>query len=237
MAVLSKKLITAYYGQGSLKYSYWNGCSTGGRQGLMMAQRYPGDYDGVVAGSSAIHWDKFQAYQIWPQMVMRIEAGGPIAPAKLNAATNASVAACDLLDGVKDGLIRDPRDCGFDAADLICKPGTATPTCLTAGEARAINQIWAGAKSTKGELLWYGIKEGAPMVGKLNVRGKRAQALANPEAPFEISVEQPKYWVYLDPAWDWHSLTYENYQAFFDKTIAMVEKVIGTVSRTNIYYS
>ena len=60
MAVLSKKLITAYYGQGSLKYSYWNGCSTGGRQGLMMAQRYPTDYDGVVAGSSAIHWDKFQ---------------------------------------------------------------------------------------------------------------------------------------------------------------------------------
>ena len=60
MAVLSKKLIDAYYGQGSLKYSYWNGCSTGGRQGLMMAQRYPGDYDGVVAGSSAIHWDKFQ---------------------------------------------------------------------------------------------------------------------------------------------------------------------------------
>ena len=72
------------------------------------------------------------------------------------------------------------------------------------------------------------------MVGKLNVRGKRAQALANPEAPFEISVEQPKYWVYLDPSWDWHSLTYENYQAFFDKTIAMVEKVIGTVSRTNV---
>ena len=67
ISVLSKKLITAYYGQGSLKYSYWNGCSTGGRQGLMMAQRYPGDYDGVVAGSSAIHWDKFQVWRHQPR--------------------------------------------------------------------------------------------------------------------------------------------------------------------------
>eukprot|EP01052_Picozoa_sp_SAG31_P035562 SAG31_NODE_4309_length_3368_cov_1.627523_2_plen_372_part_00 len=197
MAVVSKQLINHYYGDGTLKYSYWNGCSTGGRQGLMMAQRYPDDYDGVVAGSSAIHWDKFQAYQIWPQMVMRIDAGGPIAPTKLEAATNASVVACDLLDGVRDGLIRDPRACKFDAAVLICnktEDTVAAPNCLTQGEATAINKIWGGARNTKGELLWYGIKPGAPMVGKLiNAHsGKRAQALAN-SLPFEISVEQPKF--------------------------------------------
>lgn len=260
MAVVSKQLISSYYGPGTLKYSYWNGCSTGGRQGLMMAQRYPDDYDGVVAGSSAIHWcvlglkwyiapaccccrsdllcasaanrDKFQAYQIWPQMVMWLEAGGPIAPTKLEAATNASVAACDLLDGVKDGIIRDPRECKFDATALVCKPGVTSARCLTAGEAIAINKIWGGATNAKGELLWYGIKPGAPMVGKLassprHPGDKRAQALAN-ALPFEISVEQPKYWVYLDPDWDWHSLTYANYASFFDKTIQMVEKVIGT---------
>ena len=78
MAVLSKKLITAYYGQGSLKYSYWNGCSTGGRQGLMMAQRYPGDYDGVVAGSSAIHWDKFQVQYAPGEIDRRLLLGCPL---------------------------------------------------------------------------------------------------------------------------------------------------------------
>ena len=78
MAVLAKKLITAYYGQGSLKYSYWNGCSTGGRQGLMMAQRYPGDYDGVVAGSSAIHWDKFQVQDASGETDRRLLLGCPV---------------------------------------------------------------------------------------------------------------------------------------------------------------
>ena len=78
MAVLSKKLITAYYGQGSLKYSYWNGCSTGGRQGLMMAQRYPTDYDGVVAGSSAIHWDKFQVQNPPEETDRRLLLGCPL---------------------------------------------------------------------------------------------------------------------------------------------------------------
>src|SRR5262249_31633632 len=86
MAVIGKQLTRAFYGRAP-EFSYWNGCSTGGRQGLMMAQRYPDDYNGIVAGAPAIHWDRFQAAQIWPQVVMRLETGGPIPTAKLNLAT------------------------------------------------------------------------------------------------------------------------------------------------------
>jgi pimeloyl-ACP methyl ester carboxylesterase len=96
MAVVSKQLIVALYGK-LPTHSFWNGCSTGGRQALMMAQRFPHDYNGILAGAPAIHWDKFQAYQIWPQMAMLHEAGGFINASKQQAATAAAIAACDGL--------------------------------------------------------------------------------------------------------------------------------------------
>eukprot|EP01051_Picozoa_sp_SAG22_P014410 SAG22_NODE_1746_length_3665_cov_4.270050_3_plen_116_part_00 len=96
MAVVAKQLIIALYGKAQT-LSFWNGCSTGGRQGLMMAQHFPHDYNGILAGAPAIHWDKFQAYQLWPQMAMLHEAGGFIAASKQQAATAAAIAACDGL--------------------------------------------------------------------------------------------------------------------------------------------
>lgn len=215
MAVVSKQLIQAYYGKAPV-YSFWNGCSTGGRQGLMMAQRYPMDYDGILSGAPAIHWDKFQAYQIWPQMVMKIEAGGFVAASKQQAAAAAAIAHCDGYDGVIDGTLRDPRACDFDANQIICE-GRNNATCLTAGEAKAMNSIWRGSRNAKGDLMWYGSLMGA----------QTWHGLAGPE-PFQIAVSQPKYWVYFDPDWDWTTLTYENYAAFFDKTVKLIEPVIGT---------
>ena len=99
MAVIGNRLTQAFYAQRPA-YSYWNGCSTGGRQGLRMAQHYPGDYDGILAGVPAIHWDRFQAEQIWPQMVQFRDNGGVVSLAKQQLATNAAVAACDANDGV-----------------------------------------------------------------------------------------------------------------------------------------
>src|SRR3989440_5462228 len=115
MAVLGKQLVKAYYGQ-SPTYSYWNGCSTGGRQGLRMAQDFPYDYDGILAGAPAIHWDRFQAGQIWYQTVMYQDNGAPVPTAKEQLATRAAVNACDALDGVVDGVLTDPRQCHYSAA-------------------------------------------------------------------------------------------------------------------------
>ena len=83
-----------------------------------MAQRYPEDYDGILAGAPAIHFDRFQAAMAWMPMVSSLENGGAVSPGKLNLATNAAVAACDRLDGVKDGILRDPRECRYDARML-----------------------------------------------------------------------------------------------------------------------
>lgn len=219
MAVVGKQLAHAFYGRDPLR-SYWYGCSTGGRQGLAMAQRYPADYDAILAGAPAIHWDRFQAYQIWPQVVMKEDAGGPLLAAKRTLATSRAVAACDAADGVADGVIDDPRVCRYDPQQdtsitrADCAAGDGS--CLSPGEARAMQRIWGGARNVAGDLLWPGIE-----------RGSDTGALAGAN-PFPIPIEQARYWVYFDPTWDWNVLTSGNYEAFFQKNAEMVGPIMAT---------
>ena len=219
MAVIGKQLAQAFYGQ-LPQYSYWNGCSTGGRQGMRMAQDFPADYDGILAGAPAFHWDRFQAYQIWPAMVMRLENGGPVSGAKQTLATNAAVAACDPADGVTDGVIRDPRACTYnpvtDASITKASCTSADNTCLTPTEASAIQKIWGGARTASGKLLWPGLERGAALNGLAGTN------------PFSIAVAQPRYWVYFDTTWDWQTLNYANYEAFFKDTMRSVNPIMGS---------
>src|SRR6185312_4290446 len=154
MAVIGKQLVQAFYGRSQL-YSYWNGCSEGGREGLRMAQDFPGDYDGILAGAPAIHWDRFQAGQIWYQVVQYRDNGGPIGGSdptvlkeKIALATRRSIAACDKMDGVADGVLTDPRGCKYSArADALLTRASCKPTdgaCLTPTEAFAIDKMWEG---------------------------------------------------------------------------------------------
>src|SRR6266850_4295664 len=143
MSVIGRQLTDAFYGKPPA-YAYWNGCSTGGRQGLMMAQRFPEDYNGILAGAPAIHWDRFQAAQIWPQVVMLRDNAGVISSEQLALATNAAVNACDAADGVADRVIDDPRACRFNARALRCQNGGQGGSCLTESEASAINKTWEG---------------------------------------------------------------------------------------------
>ncbi len=221
MAVLGKQLAQAFYGQLPV-YSYWNGCSTGGRQGLRMAQQFPTDYNGILAGAPAIHWDRFQAYQIWPQMVMSLDTGGAISNAKQTLATNAAVAACGTSypDGTKDNFITDPRKCTYnpalDPTITTASCTSANNTCLTPAEAGAIQKIWQGARNTSNKLLWFGVERGAALSGLAGT------------TPFAIAVAQPQYWVYFYPQWDWHTLTYANYEAFFNKTVQWVAPIMSS---------
>lgn len=217
MAVVGKQLTKAFYGQDPVR-SYWFGCSTGGRQGLMMAQRHPGDYDAILAGAPAIHWDRFQSYQIWPQLAMRLEAGGPMSAAKRKLATDTAIAACDAQDGVTDGVLDDPRACTYDPTTdaSLTRPGCAADTCLTPGEASGVKKIWDGARNKAGDLLWPGIEREADM-----------GAFAGTQ-PFPIPIEQARYWVYFDPTWDWTTLTYDNYETYFNDNVRMVGPVMAT---------
>jgi hypothetical protein len=187
-----------------------------------MAQQFPGDYNGILAGAPAFHWDRFQAAQIWPQVAMRIDAGGPVAAAKQTLASNAAVAACDAIDGVVDSVLTDPRLCTYnpvnDPAITRASCTSADNTCLTPGEASAIQRIWTGPVSAGGKALWYG-----------QTRGTALNGLGG-ATPFSIAVAQPQYWVYFDPTWDWKTLDYVNYQAFFQKTMQMVNPLMNSES-------
>jgi hypothetical protein len=209
----AKTLIDAFYGQAAA-YSYWNGCSTGGRQGLMLAQRLPDGYDGILAGAPAINWDRFIPAELWPQVVMLRELGGPIAQCKLGVASQAAVAACDGLDGVVDGVLDDPRRCEFDPSTLV---GTTT-ACgeFTAADARVIQMIWDGPRGTDGSFLWYGLARGAPL-----------NFLAG-TFPFPIAVDHFRYWIKQNPAFDWRTLDYAGFEQSFRVSQQLFSGVIGT---------
>ena len=164
MSVVGKQVAKAFYAKDPVR-AYWYGCSTGGRQGLMMAQRYPAAYDAILAGAPAIHWDRFQAYQIWPQLTMKLEAGGPMSAAKRALVTTRAVAACDAQDGVTDGVIDDPRATAATTPPTMSRspvPTAADDSCLTPGQALGVKKIWGGATTASGRLLWPGIEAPAP---------------------------------------------------------------------------
>jgi hypothetical protein len=218
------RLAETYYGTAPTR-KYWMGCSTGGRQGHYQAQNFPTAYDGILAGASAFNWDRFIPSELWPQIVMRQEVGGPISSAKLNAVTAAAIAACDAIDGVTDGMIQDPRRCRYDASAFVCTGGAGDPAnCLTAQEATAVNKIWDGPVTSPGPggwnngsgRAWYGLERGTGLTG-----------LAG-GSPFSIATDHFKYWIKQDATFDWKTLTEE---AFFGDFVTSVQKfndVIGT---------
>jgi pimeloyl-ACP methyl ester carboxylesterase len=215
MVLKAKSLINAYYGSPPV-HTYWNGCSTGGRQGLMAVQRFPEQYDGLVIGAPAINWDRFVPSELWPQIVMKELVGAPISAAKLNAATAAAVSACDAKDGVSDGVIDDPRACSYDPAALVCKPESVTSTCLSTAEADAIRKIWAGPSTASGDRLWFGLEQGAPLA-----------SLAG-GMPFGIGTDHFRYWLRQDPNFDWHALTIAQFERDFRESQRKFHDVIGT---------
>src|SRR5215470_7940127 len=139
MTVKAKAVIEAFYGSAP-RLSYWNGCSTGGRQGLKEAQKFPDDYDGIIAGAPANR----TAISLWIAHAVLKDPASYIPPAKYPIVHQAAVAACDAADGLKDGLIGDPATCRFDPAILLCK-GADGPSCLTEGQVAAAKKIYSPA--------------------------------------------------------------------------------------------
>jgi feruloyl esterase len=159
MTVVGKALTKAFYGQ-TPRYSYFVGDSTGGRQGLMEAQRFPEDYDGILSGSPAINWHRFVPACLWPQVVM-LSSRNFVSKAKLDVATSAAIAAWDDHDSVNDGVIDDPFRCTYDPTALVgTKVGDDT---FTEADAMVIRKIWEGPRTRDGHFMWYGLERGAEM--------------------------------------------------------------------------
>jgi hypothetical protein len=163
--LLSKAVTRTYYGM-KTAYDYWNGCSTGGRQGYLLAQELPDELDGILANAPAIYWTRFQTAQMWGQIAMKQLVGGPISSAKLAQAQASAVQACDAADGLTDGIIDDPRTCKFSAAANICgRPTAPAQNCLTQTEAAAIDKIWDGPSNQRQNKVWFGLDRGTAFNG------------------------------------------------------------------------
>jgi feruloyl esterase len=196
MAMKSKAIINAFYG-GTPQYSYWNGCSTGGRQGLREAQSYAIDFDGIIAGAPANPRTRLAGWGVYVGQSALKDKANTIPSSKFQMVHQAVVGACDALDGVKDGLIEDPGKCTFDFKTLACKDVDDGPNCLTSAQVKTAQIITSPAIHSKtGEVLYPGLSLGTEL-------GWGTQA-GGPE-PNAVNVDQFKYVVFKDPNWDWRT--------------------------------
>jgi feruloyl esterase len=158
--VNAKRVIDAFY-RSPPDYSYYVGCSKGGQQGLMEAQRYPGDFDGIIAGDPALDWTRFYAgAHLWYSLVTLADEDSYIPPSKLPALGNAVNAACDALDGIEDGILQNPLACQFAPSDLTCPAATDTDACLTPKQVAAVEKIWSGVRDSSGKAIFPGLVPG-----------------------------------------------------------------------------
>src|SRR5437899_146124 len=156
-------LTKVYYGMAATR-NYWDGCSTGGREGLSMALNFGEDFDGFLTGAPANFHTRLQVATVWPFWVQKELTGtATLTQAKMNAANASAVAACDEQDGLKDGILSDSRTCHFDAANNVCGQAgaPAAPNCLTPQEAQAVNRIWDGPRNDRGQRIWFPFGRGA----------------------------------------------------------------------------
>lgn len=228
MAILGKSITKSYYGQ-QPEYSYWTGCSTGGRQGMMLAQRYPDLYDGILAKAPAINWDSFVVTEYWPQQVMNTLGVYP-PPCEIEAFTQAAVAACDELDGLKDGVISDANACAFDPYSIVGKSFSCNGTdksIFTREGAAVVEAAWVGPVDASGKKEWYGLNKDASLAGIANtvVAGGNSSARG---APFAISAEYIKYFLTRDPAFDLRNITGEDFFRLLHHSRNQFSSIIGT---------
>ena len=192
--VVGKQIVTAYYGQAPT-YSYFTGCSTGGAEALSEAEFYPEDYDGIAAGAPANHYSLMWPGEVWPSWAALPDPAGM--RSKLPALNAAAVAACDATDGLMDGLVSDPRKCGWDPVNIQCT-GADNPSCLTPAQVNIARLIYAGFKDpTSGAQIWPPY-----LLGSEDQWGGHLTQSGNPP------VNYFQYFVYGNPTWSYDDPTF-----------------------------
>jgi feruloyl esterase len=214
MTVQAKAIIAAYYGRGP-QFSYWFACSTGGRQGLREAQQFPTDYDGIIAGAPANYMTHLEAWTLWAPAAMNATPESAIPSAKFPTIHQAVLAACDSLDGLKDGLLEDPRTCHFEPKTLLCK-GEDANNCLTAAQVQTAEKIYSPATNPRTkEVIYPAFQPGSELGWTF---------FAGPNAP-SVATDLFKYETFKDANWDWHTFN-------FDSDMALADKVDGGLLNT-----
>ena len=213
--VNAKAIVQAYYSE-QARRAYYTGCSTGGKQGLMEAQRYPEDFDGILAGDAANFWTHQMASEVWNGVVTSTPETN-LSKEKLQLLQDATLQACDALDGAADGLVSDPARCRFDPAKLQCKSGDA-PTCLTAAQVGAVRKIYDGPTNPRTRKRFYpGLYPGGEM-------GWAANTVINKTT--KSGVSSYDFWGYAfyhKP--DWPYPTFD-----FDQDVQHADEYLGPIT-------
>jgi feruloyl esterase len=195
MTVKAKAIVQAFYGS-SPQRSYWNGCSTGGRQALKEAQKFPDDFDGIIAGAPANR----TALGLWIAFALLKDPASFIPTAKYPAIHRAVLAACDARDGVVDGLIENPSLCKFDPRVLLCKAADG-PDCLTAPQVEAARKVYsAGRNPRTGQELFPSLARGSELGWG---------ALGGGPEPYGNILDQYRYVVFKDANWNWRTFDFD----------------------------
>lgn len=160
MTRVARLAIEKFYGSGPKK-AYFMGCSDGGREALMEAQRYPADYDGIIAGAPANYWTGLLSTAVSDTQALTLNPASFIPQSKIPAIASAVVSACDATDGVRDGILNDPRQCHFDPALIACKEQADSDKCLTGAQVIALKKIYAGLQDGQGHKIFPGYLPGA----------------------------------------------------------------------------
>ena len=218
MTVVGKALANAFYGRPP-RHAYFFGSSTGGRQGLMAAQRFPDDYDGIFSGCPAINWASMVPGTFWPQVVMN-DAKNFVSKAKLDAVTAAAIAACDAADGVADGVIDDPLRCAWDPRAFV---GTQVGgEVFTEADADVVRKIWEGPRGLGGRFLWHGVTRGANLVALAGTEGTPLGG-----KPFGVAHEWLKFFLVQNAKWDWSAITRLDYELLMNQSVEQFGPVFG----------
>ena len=204
-----KALISAFYGSNA-RYSYFVGCSAGGRQALKAAQKYPQDFDGIVAGAPALNATGRAAYSVWIAQNDHKTTDSYLPQAKFGVVHDAVLQACDMNDGVKDLVVENPKQCKFDLKPLLCSAGDAA-TCLTAPQLQTAQMMYQPLINprTKKE-IFQALEPGSEM-GWTTFGGQQ---------PFAIGTQMFQFMVFNDPKWDYKMLN-------FDSDMAKVDQIEG----------
>jgi feruloyl esterase len=209
--VKAKAILTTFYDRAP-RLSYWNGCSTGGRQGLMEAQRYPEDFDAIIAGAPANYQTHLHTWDLGVAVPVLKDPSAAVSAAKLATLNKAVIGACDSKDNVKDGLLNEPRTCKFDPSTLLCKAGDSD-SCLTAPQLESVKRMYAAAKTKSGEYVFPGKEPGS----------ETGWNAISPGAQAPQGVSLGSFQVAYDSLnWDWRGFD-------LDRDLKVVDEKVGTI--------
>jgi feruloyl esterase len=212
----SKAIIHAFYGE-DVKHSYFSSCSNGGRQALMEAQRFPADYDGLIAGAPAASFTRIVASFTWDLQAAEVDPASYIPASKYTAIEAAVVAACDARDSVKDGVIDDPTKCDFKPATLLCN-GPESAACLTQPQITALEKIYAGPRNSQGEQVYPGFLPG----GQSGLAGWTAWisgSAPGKSLQYAFATQGGANLIYQNAAWDFRAYNLDHDVKIADDTM------------------